>query len=152
MNESSLTKARRRRLLKQVNACIPTNVTPKTATLEQSGPSPNGRLRLRSCYRKRYPVVLLMSLLLIPAFCQQAAPARTSPPEPEPKRVLWIVPNFRTSPSLAEYKPLNPREKFRIATLDSFGRGTVARGVLAGEAHPQGISARSRTGISSKHR
>ena len=71
-----------------------------------------------------------MSLLPIPAFCQQPVPATTSPPEPEPKRVFWIIPNFRTSPSLAEYKPLNPREKFRIATLDSFDRGTVALGVL----------------------
>lgn len=71
-----------------------------------------------------------MSLLPIPAFCQQALPATTSPPEPEPKRLLWIIPNFRTSPSLADYKPLNPREKFRIATLDSFDRGTVALGLL----------------------
>jgi len=70
----------------------------------------------------------MMSLLPIPAFCQQAVPATT--PEPNPKRVLRIMPNFRTSPSLVEYKPLSPREKFRIATLDSFDRGTVALGVL----------------------
>jgi len=71
-----------------------------------------------------------MSLLPIPAFCQQAVPATTSSPDPEPKHVLWIIPNFRISPSLAEYKPLNPRDKFRIATLDLFDRGTVALGVL----------------------
>jgi hypothetical protein len=131
MNESSLTKAHRRRLHTQVNPCIPANVTRKTAAPGQNGPSPNGRLRLRTCCRKRYsPAVLLMSLLPIRAFCQQALPATTSPPEPEPKRVLWIIPNFRTSPRLAEYKPLSPREKFRIATLDSFDRGTVALGLL----------------------
>src|SRR5580700_9768464 len=125
MNESSLTKVHGRRLLTQVNPYLPTNVTPETATPDQNGPSPNGCLRLRTCCRKRYPpVLLLMSLLPIPAFCQQAVPATTAPPEPEPKRVLWIIPNFRTSPSLVEYKPLNPREKFRIATLDSFDRGT----------------------------
>jgi len=73
-----------------------------------------------------------MSLLPIPVFCPRAIPPTTSPPEPEPKRVLWIIPNFRTSPSLAQYKPLSPREKFRIATLDSFDRGTVALGVLFG--------------------
>ncbi len=131
MNESSLTEVHRRRLITQLNPCIPTNVTPKSSTPDQKRPSPNGRLRLRTCYRKRYhSVVVLMSLLPIPAFCQQAVPANTSPPEPEPKRVLWIIPNFRTSPSLTEYKPLTPREKFRIATLDSFDRGTVALGVL----------------------
>jgi hypothetical protein len=76
--------------------------------------------------------VLLMSLLPIPAFCQQAAPATTSPPEPEPKRILWIIPNFRTSPMPVPYKPITPSEKFRIATQDSFDRGTVALGVLFG--------------------
>jgi hypothetical protein len=50
--------------------------------------------------------------------------------EPEPKRVLWIIPNFRTSPSLEPYKPLTAGEKFRIATLVSFDRGTVALGLL----------------------
>jgi hypothetical protein len=131
MNESSLTKVHRRRLPTQVNPCIPTNVTPKTATPDQNGPSPNGRLRLRSCCRKRYPpVVLPMSLL------------------PEPKRVLWIIPDFRTSPSLAECKPLNPREKFRIATLDSFDRGTVALGVLyAAEAQLTNSNPSFRQGI-----
>jgi hypothetical protein len=113
-----------------VNPCIPTNVTPKTAIHDQDSLLRNRRARLRSCCQKRIPIVLLISLLSIPAFCQQAVPATTSPPDPEPKRVLWIIPNFRTSPSLADYKPLSPREKFRIATLDSFDRGTVALGVL----------------------
>jgi hypothetical protein len=43
-----------------------------------------------------------------------------------PKHIFGIVPNFRTSPSLREYKPLSVREKFRIAKEDSFDRGTVA--------------------------
>jgi len=73
-----------------------------------------------------------MSLLPIPVLCQQAAPATTSPPEPEPKRIFWIIPNFRTSPMPVPYKPIAPSEKFRIATLDSFDRGTVALGVLFG--------------------
>jgi hypothetical protein len=99
------------------------NVTPNIPTLDKNGRQPSGRVHL---------VVLLMSLLPIPALCQQAAPATASSPEPEQKRVLWIIPNFRTSPSLAEYKPLKPHEKFRIATLDSFDRGTVALGLLFG--------------------
>ncbi len=85
---------------------------------------------------KRYSnVFFLVGLLSSTAFCQQPEPPKTALSEPESKRVFWIIPNFRTSPSLAEYKPLTPREKFRIATLDSFDRGTVALGVLfAGEA------------------
>jgi len=76
-----------------------------------------------------------MVLLSRPAFCQQTVPANGPSTEPESKRAFWIIPNFRTSPSLTDYKPLTPREKFRIATLDSFDRGTVALGVLfAGEA------------------
>jgi hypothetical protein len=71
-----------------------------------------------------------MMLLSNPAFSQQGVPTGGTPQKPEAKRVLWIIPNFRTSPSLAEYKPLTAGEKFRIATLDSFDRGTVALGVL----------------------
>jgi hypothetical protein len=81
---------------------------------------------------KRFSTRLAIAvLLLLPGergFCQQTA--ATVPQEPESKRVLWIIPNFRTSPSLTEYKPLTTREKFKIASLDSFDRGTVALGVL----------------------
>src|SRR5579864_2272155 len=68
------------------------------------------------------------------AFCQQTTPtppvqpgtlAKIDPAEPEDKRILGIVPNYRTSPSLTEYKPLSAREKFVIASQDSFDRGTV---------------------------
>ncbi len=68
------------------------------------------------------------------AFCQQTAPdppvqpgtlAKGNPTEPEDKRILGIIPNYRTSPSLTDYKPISAREKFVIATQDSFDRGTV---------------------------
>lgn len=76
----------------------------------------------------------IINLITVPAFCQQqpAKAAATAGANPEPRRVLWIIPNFRTSPSLATYTPLTAGEKFRIATLDSFDRGTVALGVLFG--------------------
>jgi hypothetical protein len=48
---------------------------------------------------------------------------------PESKRLLGVVPNYRSSPSLQNYQPLSPGEKFKIATEDSFDRGTV---ILAG--------------------
>jgi hypothetical protein len=65
--------------------------------------------------------------------CQQPDPTQATPP-PEDKRILWIIPNFRTSPTLVNYKPITPKEKFKIATQDSFDRGTVAlAAAFAGE-------------------
>jgi hypothetical protein len=46
------------------------------------------------------------------------------------KHIFGIVPNFRTSPMLTIYEPLTAREKFRIASQDSFDRGTVALAAL----------------------
>jgi hypothetical protein len=67
------------------------------------------------------------------AFCQQTAPDPPVQPgalakntrEPEDKRILGIIPNYRTSPSLTDYKPIPVREKFVVASQDSFDRGTV---------------------------
>jgi hypothetical protein len=51
------------------------------------------------------------------------------------KRILWIIPNFRTSPTLDHYKPLTVAEKFKIARQDSFDRGTIAlAAAFAGES------------------
>jgi hypothetical protein len=51
----------------------------------------------------------------------------TLPPLPsESKRIFGIIPNNRTAPSLKNYKPLSPKEKFEIARQDSFDRGTIA--------------------------
>ena len=88
------------------------------------------RYRLR---RLRHPstwarAALLIGLLSGSAFCQQPDPVT----EPESKRILWIIPNFRTSPMPVPYKQLTASAKFRIATLDSFDRGTVALGLLFG--------------------
>jgi hypothetical protein len=64
--------------------------------------------------------------------------ARTAPgsvsvaPQPPPltpplesKRILGIIPNNRTWPSLTDYIPLTTQEKFQIAREDSFDRGTL---------------------------
>ena len=54
--------------------------------------------------------------------------------QPETKRIFGIVPNYRTSPSLSNFEPLTPSEKFRIATEDAFDRGSFALAALfAGE-------------------
>lgn len=63
------------------------------------------------------------------------APQGTNPPEPETKRIFGIIPNFRTSPSLDHYQPLTPAQKFKIASQDSFDRGTfVLAAAFAGES------------------
>jgi hypothetical protein len=57
-----------------------------------------------------------------------------NPPEPAQKRIFGIIPNYRTYPSLNTYAPLTVREKFKIATQDSFDRGTFAlAAIFAGE-------------------
>lgn len=50
----------------------------------------------------------------------------------ESKRIFGIIPNYRTSPSLLNYEPLTPREKFKIASEDAFDRGTVVLGAMFG--------------------
>ena len=61
--------------------------------------------------------------------------AKSNQSEPENKRILGVIPNYRTSPSLTEYHPLTPGEKFVIAAQDSFDRGTVVlAAAFAGQA------------------
>jgi hypothetical protein len=79
--------------------------------------------------------LVLVGLTFLPAmsFCQQTSPDNAA--EAEQKRLFWVIPNYRTSPSLKEYKPLTVKEKFKIASQDSFDRGTIALAALfAGEA------------------
>ena len=70
-------------------------------------------------------VALLASL----SPCQQSPPdAQATDPGAAPqsnKHILGIIPNFRTAPVIVPYKPISPREKFKLARLDSFDRGTV---------------------------
>src|SRR5579862_1523842 len=63
---------------------------------------------------------------------QQGDPAAPKPQDPpaESKRLFGIIPNYRTSASLQNYQPLTSAEKFKIATQDSFDRGTVVLAAL----------------------
>ncbi|MBV8817095.1 MAG: hypothetical protein JO022_01990 [Acidobacteriaceae bacterium] len=64
-----------------------------------------------------------------------AAHTPVEQPEPKSKHVLFLIPNFRTSPTLQQYAPLPAREKFKIASQDSFDRGTIAlAAAFAGES------------------
>jgi hypothetical protein len=76
-----------------------------------------------------------------PSFVDLTEPESVTPQPPPPpaplesKRILGIVPNNRTWPSLTHYKPLSPKEKFEIAGEDSFDRGTVIlAAAFAGDA------------------
>jgi hypothetical protein len=64
-------------------------------------------------------------LFLLPALPAQPTDLRGVPPEPEHKRIFWVIPNYRTYPTLSDYQPIAPRRKFKIAVEDSFDRGTV---------------------------
>jgi hypothetical protein len=46
-------------------------------------------------------------------------------PPAESRRLLGIIPNYRTSPSLQSYRPLTSGEKFKVASQDAFDRGTL---------------------------
>lgn len=87
---------------------------------------------------------LLLALSALVAPCQQALPTNssqssgaqasetTSQGSDESKRILGLIPNYRTSPSLQDYQPLTSRQKFRVAYEDAFDRGTVALAALFG--------------------
>lgn len=83
-------------------------------------------------YKHFVSVTVVIISVGSPAFAQ---PANDNQSRDENKRIFGIIPNYRTSPSLTDYKPLTPKEKFRIASLDSFDRGTV---VLAAAFAGQG--------------
>jgi hypothetical protein len=85
-------------------------------------------------YRRIVHACVLLSFLCALADAQSSPPGSrqdesgsTENPQPtESKRLFGIVPNYRTSPSLQNYTPLTPREKFKIASEDAFDRGTFA--------------------------
>lgn len=74
------------------------------------------------------------------AYAQENSGAVADPPAASPsissdivpKRILGIVPNYRTTPTLREYTPISTREKFRLASQDSFDRGAFALGAIFG--------------------
>lgn len=91
-------------------------------------------LRAPSWRRANHRLLTLGIVALVPLYCfgQQDVEEGVQVPG---RHVLWIIPNFATSPELQEYKPLASREKFRIAAQDTFDRGTIAlAAAFAGES------------------
>ena len=86
----------------------------------------------------------LFALSALVAPCQQGVPANPSQSSSsqvtedsnkqsdESKRILGLIPNYRTSPSLQDYQPLSSGQKFKMASEDAFDRGTVALAVVFG--------------------
>ena len=75
--------------------------------------------------------VVALGLFTSVSPCQQMN-QNNNPPPAESKRIFGIIPNYRTSPSLQNYKPLTTGEKFKIASQDAFDRGTIGLAALFG--------------------
>jgi hypothetical protein len=77
--------------------------------------------------------VCLSAFAVCACWGQQNDPA-ANPADSSPKRILGIIPNYRTYPEESEYHPISRRKKFSIALEDSFDRGTfVLAAAFAGE-------------------
>lgn len=88
---------------------------------------------------RRLSVVILFSLLPVSALAQTDSgvdSAGYSGALPvESKRILGIIPNYRTSPPFYPYEPISPKEKFTLASEDALDGGTFGlAAVFAGEA------------------
>jgi hypothetical protein len=82
----------------------------------------------------RIPILSLVTVLAASIVAAQEASSDLSQ-QAESKRVLGIIPNYRTSSMGSTYVPLTVGEKFKVAAEDSFDRGTfVLAGLFAGEA------------------
>jgi hypothetical protein len=72
----------------------------------------------------------LSALLLAGPILSFGQPADSADFVQERGRIFWVIPNYRTAPSLIDYEPLTRAEKFNLATRDSFDPGTVALGAF----------------------
>jgi len=80
-------------------------------------------------------VRLAFAVLIVASIVAGQSTAQEQTKNTEDKRILGIIPNYRTSPSLANYEPLTPTAKFKLASEDAFDRGTfILAGMFAGEA------------------
>jgi hypothetical protein len=78
----------------------------------------------------------ILTVGAIIAFAAGVSPCQSTTPDlatqQETKHLFWLIPNYRTSASLTDYKPLTPSQKFKIAAQDSFDRGTIALAAIFG--------------------
>lgn len=63
----------------------------------------------------------------------EAAQSNSPGEEKQPKRILWIIPNYRAVSADTELPPLSTKGKFWLATEDSFDYSSlVLAGIIAG--------------------
>ena len=77
----------------------------------------------------------MMRLLVVSFFVATPLCAQQPDPQnavPESKRLFWIVPNYRTAPTIKDFERITPKEKFKIASQDAFDRGTIALAAMFG--------------------
>jgi hypothetical protein len=77
----------------------------------------------------------LLAVSAVPAPCQPppdaSIPSDTANAVPHTdKHIFGIIPNFRTSDTLVNYKPISVREKYKLASMDAFDQGTFALAAL----------------------
>src|SRR3984893_15691245 len=87
---------------------------------------------------KRLLATLALFAFLLPQLRAQGAGSENviaAPPEPKPvldqqappdKRILGVLPNYRTANESTVYTPITPKQKFTIASKDSFDYPLVA--------------------------
>jgi hypothetical protein len=105
----------------------------------------------------QYPRLTLISLLMIVSSGTAAAQSSPLPDAPRPQtqtdgspaqsgdnagygkhHILWVIPNYRSDESASVFKPLTPRQKFKLAFNDSFDpTAFLVAGVFAGSAMAQ---------------
>jgi len=104
-----------------------------------------------------FHVLVIFNLLLASqriAIAQQSSlPDTPQPQTPSPEstpgqsdhkggygkhHILWVIPNYRSAESTAEFKPLTTRQKFKLAFDDSFDpTAFLVAGVFAGSSMAQ---------------
>ncbi|HEY7391745.1 MAG TPA: hypothetical protein VH640_24730 [Bryobacteraceae bacterium] len=91
---------------------------------------------------KSTPAAVLL-LAACACFAQSGVAPLPPPPQPAPKppkRILGIIPNYRTTPATAQYMPISSREKWKLAAQDAFDPGSF---ILAAGFAGQGALSRN---------
>lgn len=76
--------------------------------------------------------ILAVNLLAGALSAQGSLQQKTNAQAQENKRILWLIPNYRTASIPVPYRPLSTKQKYDLAFQDSFDRGTIALGLLFG--------------------
>ena len=69
-----------------------------------------------------------------------APPNTSQPEEKQPKRILWVIPNYRAVSANAHLPPLAPKQKLWLATEDSFDYSSFALAAIVAGISQAGAS------------